>query len=140
MILFLAREQVQVRNDFVYTLWKIFLSSSVLVDLNLFILCKRGDTIQYHSAWQICYEGRYLETDSSYFQFHACVSQNLLALCCYFIMQPILFKAKFACLHFFNKARRTGSDGSMSASGSAGPGFDPLRGSKFSFENFQPRS
>ena len=27
----------------------------------------------------------------------------------------------------------------MSASGSAGPGFDPRRGSKFSFENFQPR-
>ena len=31
-------------------------------------------------------------------------------------------------------ARR--SDGSMSASGSAGPGFDPRRGSKFSFQNF----
>ena len=28
-------------------------------------------------------------------------------------------------------ARRAGSDGSMSASGSAGPGFDPRRGSKF---------
>ena len=40
----------------------------------------------------------------------------------------------------FKTARRTGSDGSMSASGSAGPGFDPRRGSKFSFENFQPRS
>ena len=36
-------------------------------------------------------------------------------------------------------ARHAGSDGSMSASGSAGPGFDPRRGSKFSFENFQPR-
>ena len=36
-------------------------------------------------------------------------------------------------------ARRAGSDGSMSASGSAGPGFDPRRGSKFSFDNFQPR-
>ena len=35
--------------------------------------------------------------------------------------------------------RRAGSDGSMSASGSAGPGFDPRRGSKFSFENFQSR-
>ena len=33
----------------------------------------------------------------------------------------------------------TGSDGSMSASGSAGPRFDPQWGSKFSFENFQPR-
>ena len=29
-----------------------------------------------------------------------------------------------------------GSDGSMSASGQAGPGFDPRRGSKLSFENF----
>ena len=35
-------------------------------------------------------------------------------------------------------ARRAGSDGSMSASGLAGPGFNPWRGSKFSFENFQP--
>ena len=35
-------------------------------------------------------------------------------------------------------ARHAGSDGSMSASGSAGPGFDLRRGSKFSFENFQP--
>ena len=31
-----------------------------------------------------------------------------------------------------------GSDGSMSAFGSAGPGFDPQWGSKFSTENFQP--
>ena len=37
-------------------------------------------------------------------------------------------------------ARRTSSDGSMPASGSAGPGFDPRRGIKFSFENFQPRA
>ena len=36
-------------------------------------------------------------------------------------------------------ARRAGSDGSLSASGSAGPGFDAWQGSKFSFENFQPR-
>ena len=42
------------------------------------------------------------------------------------------------CVLFF-LARRTGSDGSMSASGSAGPGFDPLWGSKYSLENFQPR-
>ena len=28
-------------------------------------------------------------------------------------------------------ARRVGSDGSMSASGSVGPGFNPRRGSKF---------
>ena len=37
------------------------------------------------------------------------------------------------------EARRAGSDGSMSVSGSAGPGFDPRRGSNFSLENFQPR-
>ena len=36
-------------------------------------------------------------------------------------------------------ARRDGSDGSMSASGPAGSGFDPRRSSKFSFDNFQPR-
>ena len=36
-------------------------------------------------------------------------------------------------------ACRAGSDGSMSASGSAGPEFDPRRGSKFSVENFQSR-
>ena len=36
-------------------------------------------------------------------------------------------------------SRRAGSDGSMSASGSAGPGFYPRRGCKFSFENFRPR-
>ena len=42
-------------------------------------------------------------------------------------------------LTFSWKARRAGSDGSMSASGSAGPGFDPRRGSKFSFENLKPR-
>ena len=37
------------------------------------------------------------------------------------------------------KAHCAGSDGSMSASGSAGPEFDPRRGSKFSFENVQPQ-
>ena len=36
-------------------------------------------------------------------------------------------------------AHRAGSDGSMSASGSAGPGFNPWHGSKFSIENFRPR-
>ena len=36
-------------------------------------------------------------------------------------------------LHDVNvSARRAGSDGSMSASGSAGPEFDPRRGSEFS--------
>ena len=40
---------------------------------------------------------------------------------------------------FYSAARRAGSDGSMSASDSAVPGFDPRQGSKFSFENFQPR-
>ena len=32
---------------------------------------------------------------------------------------------------FTDQARRADSDGSMSASGSAGPGFDARRGSKF---------
>ena len=36
-------------------------------------------------------------------------------------------------------APRVGSNGSMSASGSASPGFNPRRGSKFLFENFKPR-
>ena len=40
--------------------------------------------------------------------------------------------------YLYKIARRAGSDGSMSASGLAGPGFDPRQGSKFSFENFQP--
>ena len=35
-------------------------------------------------------------------------------------------------------AHPAGLDGSMSASGSAGLGFDSRWGSKFSFENFQP--
>ena len=34
------------------------------------------------------------------------------------------------------QARRSGSHGSMSATGSAGSGFDPRPGSKFSLENF----
>ena len=38
----------------------------------------------------------------------------------------------------FPIASRAGSDGSMSASGSAGLGLDLRWGSKFSFENFQP--
>ena len=42
-------------------------------------------------------------------------------------------------LYYFYIARHTGSDGSMSTSGSVGSGSDPGRGSKFSFENFQPR-
>ena len=36
-------------------------------------------------------------------------------------------------------ARSAGSAGSMSASGSARPGFDPRRGSKISLEKFQSR-
>ena len=36
----------------------------------------------------------------------------------------------YICKH----ARRVGSDGSMSASGSAGPGFDPRRGSNFNLK------
>ena len=49
---------------------------------------------------------------------------------------------KFNCANLWRtgmwSGSRVGSDGSMSASGSAGPGFDPRRGSKFSYENFQP--
>ena len=45
----------------------------------------------------------------------------------------------FITVHITVNAHRAGSDGSMSASGSAGLGFDPRRDSKFSFENFQPR-
>ena len=53
---------------------------------------------------------------------------------------PEAEKLKYCVLqHYESRAHRTGSDGSMSASGSAGPGFDPQRGSKFSLENFQPR-
>ena len=37
------------------------------------------------------------------------------------------------------EARRAGSDGSMSASDLVGLGFDPRRGSKFTYENFQSR-
>ena len=48
----------------------------------------------------------------------------------------VIIKSLFKLLYI---ARRAGSGGSMSASGSAGPGFDPQRGSKFSFENFQPQ-
>ena len=43
-------------------------------------------------------------------------------------------------IYIFEKiARHAGSDSRMSASGSAGLGSNPRRGSKFSFENFQPR-
>ena len=45
----------------------------------------------------------------------------------------------FSTFYYARRSRRAGSDGSMSASGSAGPGFDPRRDGKFSFENFQPR-
>ena len=54
----------------------------------------------------------------------------------YFVSQSPKFPPKY----FILEARHAGSDGRMSASGSAGPGFDPRRGSKFLFENFQPRS
>ena len=50
----------------------------------------------------------------------------------------MLLKSKSGFNYYF-EVHRAGSDGSMSASGSAGPGFDPQQGSNFSFENFQPR-
>ena len=44
----------------------------------------------------------------------------------------------FNCIVYLDfRARRASSDGSMPASGSAGPGFDPRRDSKFSIENFK---
>ena len=51
--------------------------------------------------------------------------------------------SKMFCLNFLTfteTAHRAGSDGSMFASGSAGLGFGPWRGSKFYFENVEPRS
>ena len=42
-----------------------------------------------------------------------------------------IVKFTFSWLQHCSGARRVGSDGSMSASGSAGPGLDPRRGSKF---------
>ena len=44
----------------------------------------------------------------------------------------VFMSALFLQLHVLGaQARLAGSDGSMSVSGSAGPGFDPRRGSKF---------
>ena len=58
-----------------------------------------------------------------------------------FIDRKITWKIKTYFINVLKKnSRRAGSDGSRSASGSAGPGFDPRWGSKFSFENFQPWS
>ena len=56
-----------------------------------------------------------------------------------FYCVPICVEIFTFCISTISKARRAGSDGSMSASVSAGPGFNPRRGSKFSFEIFQPR-
>ena len=47
---------------------------------------------------------------------------------------------KLTVLNYIRKQTRcAGSDGSMSASVSARRGFDPRKGGKFLFENFQPR-
>ena len=55
-----------------------------------------------------------------------------------FLLKFLLFVGiKF---FFIKLTRCTGSDGSMSASGSAGPGFNLRQDRKFSFENFQPWS
>ena len=47
--------------------------------------------------------------------------------------QPIIQEGRqdVIVLHLNRRARRVGSDGSMSAFGSAGPGLDPRWGSKF---------
>ena len=42
-------------------------------------------------------------------------------------------------LKIITYSRRAGSDGSMSASDSEGPGFDPRRGRKFSIGIIRPR-
>ena len=64
----------------------------------------------------------------------------MLALNCrnYYQMQNMLHYSKIQSKlslgkiqYYENLARRAGSDGNMSASGSAGPGFNPRRGSKF---------
>ena len=47
------------------------------------------------------------------------------------ILRSWEFLEKFMHLLLHWEARRVGSDGSMSASGSAGPGFNPRRGGKF---------
>ena len=57
----------------------------------------------------------------------------------FFIKTVIFYFEQFKPITFIGGARRADTDGSMSASGSAGPGFDPRRGSKFSFEDLQPR-
>ena len=51
---------------------------------------------------------------------------------------PKAEKLKFCVLQHYKSAQCAGSDGRMSASSSASLGFDPWRGNKFSFENFQP--
>ena len=57
---------------------------------------------------------------------------NILQLCSEMKVFSLFFRVNSLCVcPSRHVARRAGSDGSMSASGSAGPGFDPLRGSKF---------
>ena len=51
----------------------------------------------------------------------------------------LILEASFTALNILEAACRASSDGSMSAFGSPGLGFDPRRGSKFLFENFQSR-
>ena len=56
-----------------------------------------------------------------------------------FVLVDVSLMFVYFSFYFYIEARRAGSDGNLSASGSAGPGFDPRRDSKFSFENVQPR-
>ena len=48
-------------------------------------------------------------------------------------------KVSLTVIYIRPQTRHAGSDGRMSGSISAGPGFDPQQDGKFSFENFQPR-
>ena len=69
---------------------------------------------------------------------------NILSLACPINLRQcsvaMLLVVRNLRFNFFLYVSRAGSDGSMFASGSAGPGFDPRRGSIFFlFENFQPR-
>ena len=68
-------------------------------------------------------------TQSQWLLCHGFLHHSHPTLCCMFTPHQMTY---------ILIARRAGSEGSMSASGSAGPGFDPRHGRKFSFENFQP--
>ena len=65
---------------------------------------------------------------------------NILSLACPINLRQcsvsMLLVVRNLRFNFFLYVSRAGSDGSMFASGSAGPGFDPRRGSKFYLKIF----